>query len=474
MTLTGLAFMALFFSACAMAFARHPVYGLVAYVATFYLHPPSRWWGASLPDLRWSLLAAGVTLLALIVSKKTVAPTIPLFKHKLMPWLVVLVIWLGLQQFWALVPVMHMELFTMYAKYALLVGLIYRCLDSREHLRLFLWTHVLGCAYLGWIAFTEYEGGRFEGFGGPGIAEANAGALQVVTGMFVAASLFLAGKLGEKIGTAGCMPFILNALVTTISRSGFLAAGSGGLIFNLFTPTRLRRRVRVISVLGVVLFALLTNPIYWMRIQSIQEMGTEVEGVDTGSGRLVLMQQQLRMFADHPFGCGHRCTVALSPQYLDLQYLTGTDPDHLGRSSHNTFMSLLVEQGLPGALMYVLLLLWIFACVRSLKRHYRNDEGFEAMLFPAVASILGAITLGDMFVDYLKSEVRLWFLAVLMVLMNLAARERKAAETSASQTDLSKQKPGGNAIEERKVASGAAGSRAGPPVKPRAPLRRGP
>lgn len=55
LSLTSLLFLAAYFSGCIAALVRHPVYGLVTYVLMLYLHPPSRWWGEALPDLRWSL-----------------------------------------------------------------------------------------------------------------------------------------------------------------------------------------------------------------------------------------------------------------------------------------------------------------------------------------------------------------------------------------------------------------------------------
>src|SRR5262245_54104916 len=152
---------------------------------------------------------------------KRVRPARPLFKQAFMPWLILFIVWLLVQLTWALDSQLHTEMLVLFIKYALLVGLIYYCVDSEKHLKLFLWTHVLGCFYLGWIVYTTYKGGRFEGFGGPDINEANAGALQVVTGILIAASLLLIGKLREKLVLFGTLPFIVNALVATISRSGF-------------------------------------------------------------------------------------------------------------------------------------------------------------------------------------------------------------------------------------------------------------
>src|SRR5262245_28767941 len=62
--LTAIAFAGVFALALVLAFVRHPIFGLGAYLLAFFNHPPDRWWGQSLPDLRWSLLAAAVTLVA--------------------------------------------------------------------------------------------------------------------------------------------------------------------------------------------------------------------------------------------------------------------------------------------------------------------------------------------------------------------------------------------------------------------------
>ena len=63
MSLTGLAFLPLYVGALILAF-RRPVYGLCAYVWTFYASPSTSWWGQDLPDLRWSITAAVITLIA--------------------------------------------------------------------------------------------------------------------------------------------------------------------------------------------------------------------------------------------------------------------------------------------------------------------------------------------------------------------------------------------------------------------------
>jgi hypothetical protein len=115
--------------------------------------------------VRWQLIAAAVTLLALLLSRRKVRAR-PLLGQKVIVCLLLFLLWLGIQSIWVLDWEMHRDLLVMYARFIIIVALIYACMDSHKHLQLFLWTHVLGCFYLGWIVYSTYEGGRFEAFGG--------------------------------------------------------------------------------------------------------------------------------------------------------------------------------------------------------------------------------------------------------------------------------------------------------------------
>jgi hypothetical protein len=57
----------LFAAGCLIGVVVRPIYGLVTYVAVYYLHPPSRWWGETLPELRWSFVAALVTAIGVFL-----------------------------------------------------------------------------------------------------------------------------------------------------------------------------------------------------------------------------------------------------------------------------------------------------------------------------------------------------------------------------------------------------------------------
>lgn len=441
MSFSGLLFVLLFVTGCLLALRRHPVWGAATYMATFFLSPQMRWWGqGTIGEIRWAYISAAVTVLALLLTRKATRPVLA-FTGFAMTWLLALfVAWLALQSLWALDSAEHADLLNYYVKFVVSLALIYFCADSEESLRVILWTYVAGCTYFGWIAFTTYTGGRFEGFGGAGINEANAGALTIVIGIFTAGSLFLAGNGRAKILLFFLIPIIVDALVTTISRSGFLALAAGGLVYNWFTPGRLGRRVRVLSALAIVLFLMLTGPTYWTRMQSIEHAGEDVQGVDTGEDRLAIIKAQWRMFKQHPMGCGAMCTAVLSPQFIDERYLTSVAPGSTERrrASHNTFMTMLVEHGIPGALFYIVMLLWEYMSLRKLAITFKQDSSFMPTLFPAVAAVLAGITVGDMFVSYAKFEIRVWYLAILMAMLNLVAQRqvvRQSESRSRQQSD---------------------------------------
>jgi hypothetical protein len=421
--LTAIVFLVGFAAFCVLAFTRHPIYGLLAYLLALYIEPSGQWWGqGGFSSIRWVFVAAAVTIVALWSSKNKPPPA-GLMRSGLIWGMVCFVAWVTIQGGWALDQAMHTEFWTIWVKFLIIVVLICRCIDSEKHLRLFLWAHVAGCFYLGWLATSEYSGGRFEGFGSAGFAEANAGALQLVTGLIAAASLFLGEKWPQRAVLGAMMLIIVNGVVTTMSRSGFIAAVAAGLVFNLFTPKRYRMGVIVISAFGALLFMMLTNATYWERMDTIKLEGADIPGVDTGGGRLEIITAQWQMFHEHPLGCGHMCTSVLSPNFLEKRFLSYGQE----RASHNTFMTMVVDHGIPGIIFYISMLVWTFTNLYRLLRQSRGSDSLVSTILPGVAGVLAAISVADMFVQYPRLEVRVWFLGLVVVLMNL-----KRAEIAAS------------------------------------------
>jgi O-antigen ligase len=162
-------------------------------------------------------------------------------------------------------------------------------------------------------------------------------------------------------------------------------------------------------------------------IEAAVEQSEDMDG--SAQSRWVLMQAQVRMFADHPMGVGHKGTVVLSPQYLDRRWLTrrwGEDESAAGRSSHNTFLTLLVEQSLPGVAVYLAFVLWGVAALLTLRRRLRTEAAVAHAYGGAALSALGVVLAAGMFTDYLMAEVQIWMTALLAAQLSLRSAEAAA------------------------------------------------
>ena len=419
MSLTGLAFLLAFAVGIWLTVFRHPLYGLYTYIALFYLNPPGRWWGETLPDLRWSLVAGIVTLLAAWRIPGTPGRT-PWHKTGAARVLILFTLWFWIQNLWALEPALHLEASFLFAKYVMLSYLIYRLVPTPADMWRFLLAHLAGCAYFGYLAFTAGSSGRLEGVGGPGIDEANAFAMHMSTGVVTGAMVALTATGKRRWFALGALPFILNGVVLSGSRGGFLALVSGGLVLWYLKPRSSRKLFYAFACLGVVLFGMLTrDPMFWERMQTIEAAVRpgEQEIDDSALGRLLLVDAQLKMAREYPFGTGHRGTATLSPRYLDDRFLTGTATKR-SRSSHNTFLTALVEQGLPGAFMYCWLWGWAALTVARLSvTDVVSHDPEKRGLLAAIGGALVVVLIAGLFVDYIKTEVQIWLFSLLASLM---------------------------------------------------------
>jgi O-antigen ligase len=433
MALTGLIFLAGYVSGLGLALFRHPLFGLYTYVAVFYLHPPSRWWGEFLPDLRWSLIAAAVTLISMWRLKP--APNAVSW-IRTTPGVILLAFtaWLWLQNFWALDSFEHLEASILFTKYVVLYFLMFRLLDTAEKTTWFLLVHIAGCFYLGWLGFSSDVSGRLEGVGGPGIDEANALSMHLATAVVAGAMIILTVRGWRQIACILAMPFVLNAMVLSGSRGSFVAVVVGGLALVLLKPRAHRKLFYSFAALGVVLFLMLSPDTFWERVRTITAPVEKTAEVDNSTeSRIELFKAQLKMAARYPHGTGHRGTAVLSSQYLDTRYLTtesGPVEIYGARSSHNTFMSVWVEQGIPGVILVLALGAWILRSIGKLRRHNADASNTAtAMQGAAAVAGLAVVIIAGLFTDYLKAEVQVWLLAVLATIIYIRMPQEAAAAT---------------------------------------------
>jgi O-antigen ligase len=411
---------ALFCVACTvLAFVRHPIYGLYFYLSATYVFPPGRWWAYMLGDLRWSLLAAAVTVAAVLFGSAKLRPK-PFWLTKT-PALILLLyaLWMLIQTSWALDINTHLRGTTQFFKYIVAFWFVYRVVDNEENVRNLLLAHLLGCTLLGLYAYVAGRiGGRLDGVGGPGIDDANTLGMYFATGAITAIGLLLVERGWRRWLTFGCLAFVVNGLILTNTRGAFLGLLAGALVLALCKAREHRRTFWLLAAAGVLGTSLLIDEKFIDRMSTIQEAITDTQDADFSAvSRMTLAAAQMEMFRDYPMGTGWRGTETLSPRYLEEKFLSGG-----GRSSHNTFLTTLVEQGIPGAILYIWLTLWTIRAILGLRARQRGASPQFVTLAATISSVLAVVFAAGFTADFLMAEVQYWMLAALVSTIGFAGK----------------------------------------------------
>ncbi len=423
--MTGYVFAAVFFALLILSVARHPRYGMFAYMAAFYVFPPSRWWGATLPDFRWSLLASAFLWLGLLRYPRN--PDQP-------PWsqstpgrlLIAFSILVWMQNLWALAAPENLDFSILYTKYVLLFYFMYRLSDRPENIRDILIAHVVGCLYLGWIAYgTPVDSDRLDGVGGPGINDSNTLGMQFATAIPCGAMLALVERGWVLILTLVSLLFSMNGIVLCGSRGAFLSvvAGGGSLAFS--SPKRYRAAYLAASVLGLVMFSAVASATFWNRMDTLKgAVDDNAAPLDNSAeSRYYIVEAQWQMFLQHPLGTGHRGTAALSRQFIAERYLSRTRDGGYGeRASHNSFMSALSEHGIVGAAIFIWLIFWAWGASRECRKILQQSSPVVGAYVAAVSGALVVILIAGLFADFIAVEVTIWMLAILASVQAIARR----------------------------------------------------
>lgn len=430
MSLTAAVYLLCLVAGFGLALFRNPIYGLYTYIAVFYLDAPNRWWGEGLPDLRWSLLAAGVTAIAMLRVKPNPA-RVPWHRTAPAVFFIAYTVWLWIQSPWALDPEMHRECAIQFTKFIIVYWMVYRLIDTPALSADFLLAHVLGSFYLGLLAYTSNVSGRLDGVGGPGIDDSNTLGMHVATAAIAGAMLIFAKHDWRRIAAVVSVPFILNTVVLTGSRGAFLALFMGGLTIFWLRPrenTKLFYGLAAVAILG---FGYVASETFWERMGTIRSAAVQDEEIDdSAEGRIEQFKAGLIMFRSYPLGVGHRGFATLSSDYLAPEYLVDG-----ARSSHNTPLTALVEQGIPGAIMYTLLMMWILkSCIVISGSAKAKKPLLTVSMAAAVCGGLATAIVGGLFADFLKAEVIVWLLALLAVLRGLLTVPAAAVAGGAAKT----------------------------------------
>lgn len=327
--------------------AGKPIWGLCIYFFSFYFHAPTQWWGQGLPSLRWSLIAALVTMAVLFINPPERGLRFWCYReNRLLSAFVALVF---IQWGFVEYPEVHTEYVILSIKFLILIFLIQNILVSKSEIKIFVWVNVLGCAYLAYYGMSMHDHGRMENFGVGSGWDSNLAAQHFAAMMVLGGYLLLEKFNKTHLFIIPCLAVITLGLFLTESRSAIIGLAGTGVLALIFTPQGKKKKLYFFGTVALIAGASLMGPQIIERFSnmSADELGDAKD--KSAESRFIIIEAQYEMWKANPlFGYGHRGTLLLSHRYIPVEYHSGVN----GRASHNVLMAFLVDHGLIGTLLY--------------------------------------------------------------------------------------------------------------------------
>lgn len=165
--------------------------------------------------------------------------------------------------------------------------------------------------------------------------------------------------------------FVL-AVMSTLSRGGFIGLVAVGVYFWLRSPRKINSLLIILCI--VVFMFVLAPDKYWDEVRSITSEETMDQG--TGGDRLYIWGIGIEMFAANPIlGIGQGNFPFTFGEYEGDR--THYEASRAGRAAHSAFITLVAELGLVGTGIFVAMLFYSWRDVRNIERGPRNVGKIE-------------------------------------------------------------------------------------------------
>ena len=154
-------------------------------------------------------------------------------------------------------------------------------------------------------------------------------------------------------------------IIKSASRGGFL-----GLIvisaFLLIRSSKQARKYALIAILGgAIMFTIAAPAAYWTRISTIFSLQNDYN-MNLQTGRMMVWQNGLKMIATYPVtGVGINC---FNIAHADF---SGTK---INISPHNSFLQIAAELGIPGFILFLLIIFTSIIAARRVRRLTREEK----------------------------------------------------------------------------------------------------
>lgn len=417
MPITALGFLAVFMIGCLVALKR-PYVGLLLYFFVYYMHPPGKYWGAYIPEMRWTLIVAVITLVSTFIHEKDLKNWL---QHKETKWLLALFAYVCLQIAWVDYPWLHQEYLVLLFKLVILYFLIVTLVNTEKRLIGVVIANALGAAYIGLNALQTHQKGRFEAAGLPGINDGNLLAIHLIPVILMASVLILT-NIKRRYLIFIPLAFVANLFFMTGSRGGLVGLLVAGLFFVWYSPKEKKAQVIKWASAAALLGSILLGPLIIERINKIVDADQTEEIDKSAYSRFVIIEAQWEMFKDHPIlGYGHRGTLIQSPYYIAEEYMTKTE---IGgrRASHNITMSFLVDHGVIGSFLFFMLVVTSVFRIRKARKNYNTKPTITLILLASSSGLVGVMA-SSQFSNSKVLEISIWMIAIIVSCISFIHKE---------------------------------------------------
>jgi putative inorganic carbon (hco3(-)) transporter len=404
-----------------LSFRRGPIYALIAYAVVYFIPPAPNifWWAEYIPFSRWSLLSSVILILSFFFHRDKIIVR----KFRSAHWLFLFTFFSVLTVVMVSNTVSEPSYSQKLVTYCITVWFIIKIITTEEKLRIFFLSIITLSGVLSILAYLEGErvNARLEGIGSNDSFEANEFAL-LLTGILPLMLPFIfKGKKHEKIISILLLPFILNAFILCNSRGAAISLFAG-LIYATFVVANklIRKKIIIATICTLPLFLYLMDPEYIERLSTLWTTEKSLEGEHTlnqlSSGRTEIWQYGIQMVNDYPMGAGPNSFKHLARFYMPDEVLTfKPDAPYGVRAAHNTYLQILVEQGYPGFIIWIMLCLHTLLILRrgvnKLKSPAKSDSFIGFTIFGItvsfVCTLVGGLTMSRIYYEFFWWQVAL-------------------------------------------------------------------
>ena len=403
---------------------KKPLAGILLYFFCFYMHPPGKYWGSFLPEIRWTLIVAVLTLISVFIHEKNKADWLKFKESKL---LIAFVLFVGFQFPFVLSPEWHQVYFILLVKLLILYFLLITIINTKAKLVTIIIANLIGCAYIGFTALQTHGGGRFERAGLPSIDDSNLLAIHVIPIVVTGAFLFLSNAVKKKYWLLIPLAFAGNLIIMSGSRGAIGALAVTGLFLILFSAKDFKGTLIKWGAVALLALSFVSIDLIVQRIASITEAESSEEIDTSAQSRMVIINAQIEMFKENLLiGNGHRTTLLLSPLYIDKKYLTDTTAGAL-RGSHNLTMTMLTDHGIIGGTLFFLIIFGVFKMGLSVSKNKEYDRDLRLITLGLTGGMFGIIV-ASQFSNSKVLEISIWMIALIASASSITKKAKKSNE----------------------------------------------